>query len=62
MSNEPFEGVVLDPVYTGKVGAALVEWAAQGRFAPSDHVVFVHTGGLPGLYGYAPEFAAAVEG
>ena len=56
------EGVVLDPVYTGKVGAALVEWAAAGRFEPEEHVVFVHTGGLPGLYGYAPEFAAAVEG
>ncbi|WP_410562033.1 D-cysteine desulfhydrase family protein [Amycolatopsis sp. cmx-4-61] len=54
------EGVVLDPVYTGKVAAALVEWA--GHFAPDDHVVFLHTGGLPGLYGYAPEFAAAVEG
>ncbi|WP_033263353.1 D-cysteine desulfhydrase family protein [Amycolatopsis vancoresmycina] len=53
------EGVVLDPVYTGKVAAALVEWA--GHFAPDDHVVFVHTGGMPGLYGYAPEFAAAVE-
>ncbi|WP_410668303.1 D-cysteine desulfhydrase family protein [Amycolatopsis sp. cmx-4-68] len=54
------EGVVLDPVYTGKVAAALVEWA--GHFAPDDHVVFLHTGGMPGLYGYAPEFAAAVEG
>ncbi|WP_410621732.1 D-cysteine desulfhydrase family protein [Amycolatopsis sp. cmx-8-4] len=53
------EGVVLDPVYTGKVAAALVEWA--GHFAPDDHVVFLHTGGMPGLYGYAPEFAAAVE-
>jgi D-cysteine desulfhydrase family pyridoxal phosphate-dependent enzyme len=54
------EGVVLDPVYTGKVAAALVEW--PGHFAPDDHVVFLHTGGMPGLYGYAPEFAAAVEG
>jgi D-cysteine desulfhydrase family pyridoxal phosphate-dependent enzyme len=54
------EGVVLDPVYTGKVGAALIEWA--GHFAPDDHVVFLHTGGMPGLYGYAPEFADAVEG
>jgi 1-aminocyclopropane-1-carboxylate deaminase/D-cysteine desulfhydrase-like pyridoxal-dependent ACC family enzyme len=54
------EGVVLDPVYTGKVAAALVEWA--GHFAPDDHVVFLHTGGMPGLYGYAPEFAEAVEG
>ena len=51
---------MLDPVYTGKVAAALVEWA--GHFAPDDHVVFLHTGGMPGLYGYAPEFAAAVEG
>lgn len=56
------EGVVLDPVYTGKVAAALVEWAAAGRIRADEHVVFVHTGGLPGLYGYAPEFAAAVEG
>ncbi|MEU4245968.1 D-cysteine desulfhydrase family protein [Amycolatopsis sp. NPDC026612] len=54
------EGVVLDPVYTGKVAAALVQWA--GHFAPDDHVVFLHTGGMPGLYGYTPEFAAAVEG
>lgn len=56
------EGVVLDPVYSGKVAAALVEWAADGRFAADEHVVFLHTGGMPGLYGYAPEFAAAVEG
>ena len=56
------EGVVLDPVYTGKVAAALVEWAAAGRFQPDEHVVFLHTGGMPGLYGYAPEFAAAVGG
>jgi D-cysteine desulfhydrase len=55
------EGVVLDPVYTGKVAAALIEWAAAGRFGRDEHVVFVHTGGLPGLYGYAPEFTAAVE-
>jgi D-cysteine desulfhydrase len=54
------EGVVLDPVYSGKAAAALVEWSAAGRFDPDETVVFVHTGGLPGLYGYAPEFAAAV--
>lgn len=56
------EGVVLDPVYSGKVAAALVEWAGDGRFAADEHVVFLHTGGMPGLYGYAPEFAAAVGG
>ncbi|KAA2258024.1 D-cysteine desulfhydrase family protein [Solihabitans fulvus] len=53
------EGVVLDPVYTGKAAAALVEWAGRGEFARGEHVVFVHTGGLPGLYGYAPELVAA---
>ncbi|MGV9299835.1 D-cysteine desulfhydrase family protein [Amycolatopsis sp. NPDC003676] len=52
------EGVVLDPVYTGKAAAALVEWAAAGRYSPEETVVFVHTGGLPGLFGYAPEFMA----
>jgi D-cysteine desulfhydrase len=50
------EGVVLDPVYTGKAAAALMEWAAAGRYSPEEVVVFVHTGGLPGLFGYAPEF------
>ena len=55
------EGVVLDPVYTGKAAAALVEWAGAGRYSPEETVVFVHTGGLPGLFGYAPEFMAAVK-
>lgn len=52
------EGVVLDPVYPGKAGAALVEWAARGEFDEGVPVVFVHTGGVPGLYGYAPEAVA----
>ncbi|MFF0148277.1 D-cysteine desulfhydrase [Amycolatopsis sulphurea] len=55
------EGVVLDPVYTGKAAAALVEWVADGRFPLEETVVFVHTGGLPGLFGYAPEFTAAMR-
>nr|WP_158886791.1 D-cysteine desulfhydrase family protein [Amycolatopsis anabasis] len=55
------EGVVLDPVYTGKAAAALVDWAERGDLGSGEPVVFVHTGGLPGLYGYAPEFAAAVR-
>lgn len=55
------EGIALDPVYTGKVGAALIRWAAEGKFARDEQVVFLHTGGLPGLYGYAPEFTDAVS-
>ncbi|MFC4858385.1 pyridoxal-phosphate dependent enzyme [Actinophytocola glycyrrhizae] len=47
------EGIVLDPVYTGKAAAALV-----AGVRPGETVVFVHTGGAPGLYGYAPELVA----
>ncbi|PWK86282.1 D-cysteine desulfhydrase [Lentzea atacamensis] len=48
------EGVILDPVYTGK---AAVKFA---RLAPACDVpvVFLHTGGLPGFYGYAREAVA----
>ncbi len=56
------EGIALDPVYTGKVAATLVDWAAEGHFAADEHVVFLHTGGSPGLYGYAPEFTGTVRG
>ena len=55
------EGVVLDPVYTGKVAAALVDWKHILDIDPGEPVVFLHTGGMPGLYGYAPELAAAVD-
>ncbi|KOV84536.1 D-cysteine desulfhydrase family protein [Nocardia sp. NRRL S-836] len=45
------EGVILDPVYTGKAAVAFE------RLAPTltKPVVFLHTGGLPGFYGYAPQ-------
>jgi len=56
------EGVVLDPVYSGKAAAALMGWAERGELAPDQPIVFLHTGGLPGLYGYAPEAIAAARG
>jgi 1-aminocyclopropane-1-carboxylate deaminase/D-cysteine desulfhydrase-like pyridoxal-dependent ACC family enzyme len=49
------EGVLLDPVYTGKAFAALCAWAATGRLGPDSRVVFVHTGGLPALFAYADD-------
>lgn len=48
------EGVILDPVYTGKAAVKLRELAPRSEVP----VVFVHTGGLPGFYGYAPEAVA----
>ena len=44
------EGVVLDPVYTGKAFAGLLALLASGRLGGEEPVIFVHTGGLPALY------------
>jgi D-cysteine desulfhydrase family pyridoxal phosphate-dependent enzyme len=54
------EGLLLDPVYTGKAMAGLLAACRGGRFAPSDHVVFLHTGGLPALL--AHEYAMWFRG
>jgi 1-aminocyclopropane-1-carboxylate deaminase/D-cysteine desulfhydrase-like pyridoxal-dependent ACC family enzyme len=44
------EGVVLDPVYTGKAFAGLIAAIRAGHFAPSESVVFLHTGGTPTMF------------
>ena len=41
------EGVILDPIYTGKAAAGLVAHVREGRFTAEDVLVFVHTGGTP---------------
>ena len=46
------EGVLLDPVYTGKIMAGLIGLARQGYFKPKAKVLFIHTGGLPSLHVY----------
>ena len=51
------EGVVLDPVYTGKAFAGLMASAHQKQWPDQAVVVFVHTGGAPGLYAYADAMA-----
>lgn len=58
------EGLLLDPVYTGKALAGLASAAAEGVIRPGERTVFVHTGGLPGLFGhpYAAELAAVAIG
>ncbi len=55
------EGLFLDPVYTGRAAAALLDLAAQGDFAPQETVLFWHTGGTPALFAtdYAQTLAAA---
>ena len=52
------EGIVLDPVYTGRALAGLV--AAVGeQITPGERTVLLHTGGLPGLFGHAETAALA---
>jgi len=51
------EGIFLDPVYTGKAMAGLIELIRKGQFTPKDTVVFVHTGGLPAVFAYHQELA-----
>jgi L-cysteate sulfo-lyase len=50
------EGLVLDPVYSGKAMAGLLTLIAEGRFSAEDNVVFVHTGGTAALFGYRSAF------
>lgn len=54
------EGIVLDPVYSGKAMAGLRAAIEDGDIRPGEQTVFVHTGGLPGLFGspVAGELAA----
>jgi D-cysteine desulfhydrase/L-cysteate sulfo-lyase len=44
------EGIILDPIYTGKAAAGLIAHVREGRFADDDVVVFVHTGGTPAVF------------
>ncbi len=46
------EGVLLDPVYTGKAAAGLIGLVRRGAFKAGQRVLFVHTGGAPALHAY----------
>ena len=52
------EGILADPVYTGKGLAGLLDGVRTGRFQPDEDVIFVHTGGSAGLFGYGEAFAS----
>lgn len=50
------EGLLLDPVYSGKAAAGLIDYCRKGRFAKGEKVVFLHTGGQTALHGYINSF------
>jgi L-cysteate sulfo-lyase len=51
------EGIVLDPVYTAKAMAAMIDWIRQGKLNETHNVLFWHTGGQLALF-YVPEGSA----
>jgi D-cysteine desulfhydrase len=50
------EGILLDPVYTGKAMAGMLDLIQKGFFKKGQKILFVHTGGAPALYAYASYF------
>jgi len=56
-----FEALMLDPVYTGKTMAGLVALVREGTIPPGARVLFVHTGGLPALFGYEKSLSKHLE-
>lgn len=50
------EGVLLDPVYSGKAMAGLIDLVRKGRFKADSDVIFLHTGGAAALFGYPEAF------
>jgi L-cysteate sulfo-lyase len=51
------EGILLDPTYSGKAFAALIDCVESENYGMDDHLVFLHTGGTPSLFGY-PELVS----
>ena len=50
------EGILADPVYSGKAMAGLIDMIRKGRFGKDETIVFIHTGGAPALFAYTDAF------
>jgi L-cysteate sulfo-lyase len=53
------EAILLDPVYSGKGMAGLIDLIRRGRYQRDQNIVFVHTGGAQALFGYRESFGFA---
>jgi L-cysteate sulfo-lyase len=52
-------GILLDPVYSGKAMAGLIDLVRQGQFSKGQNIVFIHTGGSAAVFGYVEDFGFA---
>jgi len=48
-----YEGLLFDPVYSGKALAGMIDYVRLGRFTAGQKIVFLHTGGSAALFAYA---------
>ena len=55
------EGILLDPVYSGKAAAGLIDYVRKGRFGKGERVVFLHTGGAAALFAYDRNFSDTID-
>jgi len=55
------DAILLDPVYTGKAMAALIDHVHKGRLTAADTVIFLHTGGLPATFAYRDAILAIIQ-
>jgi D-cysteine desulfhydrase family pyridoxal phosphate-dependent enzyme len=53
------EGIILDPVYTSKAMAGLIDHIHRKKFSKNENIIFLHTGGTPALFAYADDLQPA---
>ncbi len=55
------EGIMLDPVYTAKAMGGTIELIKNGFFDTNENILFIHSGGLPGLFAYGKELSSLIS-
>lgn len=55
------EGIILDPVYSGKAAWGMVDLIARGVFQQNQTLLFIHTGGIPGLFAKTPQILRSIR-
>jgi D-cysteine desulfhydrase family pyridoxal phosphate-dependent enzyme len=55
------EGMLLDPVYTGRAAAGMIDMIRRGSIGKEETVLFWHTGGIPALWAYGKELVSRIE-
>jgi D-cysteine desulfhydrase/L-cysteate sulfo-lyase len=55
------DGLILDPIYTAKAMAGLIDHARRGLLGPESTIVFVHTGGLPAMFAFGAEIVRSLN-